>query len=272
MIYIGRSNCNRPGLSQPPTCAVLILFRTFGIRAVKGRRAGESIIAKATDFAGASRVARVKALVAGAQRVARRGLVVGSAGNLSLRAGDRVLITRRGALLEMMGSRDCVEVGLDGRAVTEADGSGAQPSSELPLHLAIYAATDAAAIAHTHSHYATVLGTVVGELPAVHYTISRFGGPVRTARYECFGNEELAAAATDALRDRRAALMANHGAVVIGRDVESAVSMAIQLEWLASIYYHALLLGRPRILSESQLAAVRDRARQLDHGVKAGAR
>lgn len=211
-------------------------------------------------------------LVAGARRVAQSGLVVGSAGNLSLREGERVLITRGGAELEVMAAEDCVEVGMRGSALPEDHGGGAQPSSELALHLAIYAATGAEAIVHTHSHYATVLSTVVAELPAIHYTINHFGGPVRVARYETFGTEDLANSVIDALNGRSGALMANHGAVVIGKNVSDAVSRAILLEWLAALYYDASVFGSPSILSESQLEAVKDRARRLRYGVSAVAR
>jgi L-fuculose-phosphate aldolase len=210
------------------------------------------------------------ALVAGARRVAEAGLVVGSAGNLSLRSGDRVLITRGGSELDALVHEDCVEVAVSDSVIPEDHRSGPQPSSELALHLAIYGAGDAAAIVHTHSHYATVLSTVVDELPAIHYTINHFGGPVRVARYETFGTEGLAASVNVALRDRSGALMANHGAVVTGRDIRTAVGKAILLEWLASVYYHARLFGSPSILGEGELDAVRDRARRLRSGVKVG--
>lgn len=208
------------------------------------------------------------ALVAGARRVAESGLVLGSAGNLSVRDGEHVLITCRGVEFDSATNEDCVEVTVAGAA---SAGDGLQPSSELPLHLAIYAGTDASAIVHTHSHYATVLGTIVHELPAIHYAINRFGGPVRVARYETFGTDALANAVIEALEDRTAALMANHGAVATGRDVASAVDNAIHLEWLASIYYHAILCGSPSILTEAQLQAVRDQVRDLRYGMKARA-
>ncbi len=230
-------------------------------------RRRESITAKATieDSLRAE-------LVAGGRRVAEAGLVVGSAGNLSLRAGERVLITRGGAELDVMHGEDCVEVGVGDSVRPEEHRSGPQPSSELALHLAIYAATDAVAIVHTHSQYATILSTVVDELPAIHYTINHFGGPVRVARYECFGTEDLANSVIDALRDRSGALMANHGAVAIAGSLRDAVAKAILLEWLASLYYHACLFGSPNILSESELEAVRDRARKLRYGTRAGVR
>jgi L-fuculose-phosphate aldolase len=211
-------------------------------------------------------------LVAAARRTADAGLIVGSAGNLSVRDGERLLITRGGSELDALVSEDCVEVGLSDSTIPEHHRTGPQPSSELALHLAIYRATDAAAIVHTHSHYATVLGTVADELPAIHYTINHFGGPVRVARYETFGTEELAASVIDALRERSGALMANHGAVVIDRDVRDAVAKAILLEWLASLYYHATLFGSPTILSRDELEAVRNRARRLRHGVEVGTR
>ncbi len=211
-------------------------------------------------------------LISGAKRVAEAGLVVGSAGNLSLRSAERVLITRGGCELDALVPDDCVEVGVSESVVPEDHRSGPQPSSELALHLTVYGATDAAAIVHTHSHYATVLGTVANELPAIHYTINHFGGPVRVARYETFGTEDLAASVIDALRGRSGALMANHGAVVIGRDIGEAVGRAILLEWLASLYYHATLFGSPTILSPDELEAVRDRARRLRRGVEVGTR
>src|SRR5947209_12696297 len=121
------------------------------------------------------------ALASGARRVADAGLVVGAAGNLSLRAGERILITCGGAELETLDPQDCLEVGLYDGLVAGSHGPEQRPSSELPLHLAIYASTDAGAIVHTHSHYATVLGTIVHELPAIHYAVHRFGGPVRVA-------------------------------------------------------------------------------------------
>jgi L-fuculose-phosphate aldolase len=228
------------------------------------QRRRDLITAKATDFASAR-----AGLVAGAHRIAEAGLVVGSAGNLSVRSGDRVLITRAGSELDALAHEDCVEVAA-AAGPRPANGS-ARPSSELPLHLAIYRATDAMAIAHTHSHYATVLATVVDELPAIHYTINHFGGPVRVARYETFGTDALAASVIDALRDRSGALMANHGAVVTGRDIEDAVSKAILLEWLASLYYHACVFGSPNILSGDELEAVRTRARELRAAVRTGA-
>lgn len=205
------------------------------------------------------------ALVEGARKVSAAGLVVGSAGNLSLRRGEYMLITPRGAQLEAVDPRECVEVALE-------DGSapaGSRPSSEAALHRAVYAGTDAGAIVHTHSHFATVLSTLVDELPPIHYAIHAFGGPVRVARYETFGTTALADAVVEALEQRTGALMANHGAVVYGRDVDHAVTLAITLEWLASIYYHARAAGTPHVLGVADLNAVREQLRAIRYDVEA---
>lgn len=198
------------------------------------------------------------ALVEASAQVAAAGLVNGAAGNLSVRRGEHMLITARGARLEAVDADECVAVALE-------DGSsppGSRPSSETPLHRAVYAATDAGAIVHTHSHFATVLSTLVDELPPIHYAIHAFGGPVRVARYETFGTPELAEAVMEALEARRGALMANHGAIVYGRDVEHAVGLAVTLEWLASVYYHARAAGSPQILDMAELDVVREAARR----------
>ena len=207
------------------------------------------------------------ALISGSAAIGRTGMVVGSAGNLSLRSGDRVLITPRGAELDAVDPMDLVEVSLGDGTVANEHASASRPSSETPLHRSIYAAVDAGAIVHTHAHYCTVLSALVDELPAVHYVITAFGGPVRVAGYETFGTDALAASVTTALQNRRAALMANHGAVVAGRDIEHAVALAIQLEWLASIYYHALCAGT-RILTDAQLDDVAEQAQALRYGLE----
>ncbi|MCW2982656.1 MAG: L-fuculose-phosphate aldolase [Conexibacter sp.] len=209
------------------------------------------------------------ALVEGARTIGRSGMVPGSAGNLSVRRGERMLITPRGAQLEDIDPRDVVDVALADGAPAADHARDSAPSSESALHRAIYAATDAAAIVHTHAHYATIVGTLVDELPAIHYAITAFGGPVRVARYETFGTVALAEAVTEALDGRSAALMANHGAVVTGRDVGHAVAMAVQLEWVASVYYHAIAAGRPRVLDADDLHAVREQVRALRYGLGA---
>jgi L-fuculose-phosphate aldolase len=205
-----------------------------------------------------------EALVAAARTVAESGLVVGSSGNLGIRSGEHLLITPRGSRLRAIDPDDCVCVALADGSVDPAHARDTLPSSELPLHLAVYAAApEAAAIVHTHSHFATVLSTLVDEIPAIHYVTTELGGPVRVAPYATYGSVELATVVAAALAGRRAALMANHGAVAIGPTLERAVERAQQLEWLASVYWHARVLGTPSLLGDEQLGAVGEQARTL---------
>lgn len=209
-----------------------------------------------------------RALADAARAIGGSELVIGTAGNLSVRSGDRMLITPGGVALANVGPKDLLDVALADGSVAADHASTGRPSSEAPLHRAIYGAVGAGAIVHTHAHYCTVLSTLVDELPAVHYAIAAFGGPIRVAGYETFGTDALAASVGAALEGRRGALIANHGAVVVGRDLAHAVALAIQLEWLASVYYHALCVGSPRILTDGQLGDAGDRMRALRYGLQ----
>jgi L-fuculose-phosphate aldolase len=205
-----------------------------------------------------------EALCAAAREVAESALVVGSAGNLSMRSADQLLITPLGARLPAIDPGDCVCVALADGAVDAGHARASKPSSETPLHRAVYAAAPAAgAIVHTHSHFATALSALVDELPAIHYVATAFGGPVRVAPYATYGSQELADGVAAALEDRSAALMANHGAVVTAATPAAAVAQAQQLEWWASVYWHARVFGTPSILGEDQLRAVAEQARRL---------
>lgn len=213
-----------------------------------------------------------RALADAARTIDASGMVPGAAGNLSLRRGDRMLITPRGADLGAVDPLDLVDVSLTDGAVSPGHARDSRPSSESALHRAVYAAAADRedAVVHTHAHYATVVGTLVDELPAIHYAIAAFGGAVRVAPYTTFGTPELAGHVASALRDRSAALMSNHGAVVTGRDPRQAVAKAITLEWVASVYYHAIAAGRePRVLDADDLAAVVQQIKAIDYRIAA---
>jgi L-fuculose-phosphate aldolase len=208
-----------------------------------------------------------QALVDASRAVADSGLIVGSSGNLSLRSGDHVLITPRRARLGSVDPADCVCVALADGAIADDHATDSDPSSETALHRAAYEATGAGAVIHTHSHFATVLSTLVDELPGIHYVAVGFGGPVRVVPYSTFGSLELAEGVATALEGRSAALMANHGAVVTAPNIELAVEQAMQLEWLASVYWHARVFGEPAILDEAQLDAVAEQSRTLRYSL-----
>lgn len=193
---------------------------------------------------------RARAAVAdAAARMVAAGLVVGTAGNLSVRVGDLVAITPSGLDYSELTAADVGLHALDGSAVD----APLAPSSELPLHLAVYAATDAGAIVHTHSPAATALSLLVDEVPAIHYYVAMFGAPVQVAPYHPFGTPELGAATAAALADCRGALLAHHGAVTIGGDVAEALELAVVLEWLCDVYLRAAAAGTPRVLTPDAL-------------------
>ena len=181
------------------------------------------------------------------------GLVVGTAGNVSVRAGDLVAVTPSGMDYAELSAADVGVHRLDGTPVE----APLAPTTELPLHLAVYRAyTSAAAIVHTHSVAATATSTLADELPAIHYYLAMFGGPVRVARYATYGTDELARNVVEALRGRTACLMGSHGAVTTGPDLKTAYDRSVYLEWLSDVYLRAAAAGRPRLLPSAEIEAV----------------
>jgi L-fuculose-phosphate aldolase len=209
--------------------------------------------------------ARVQ-LVSYSARLLADGLAIGSAGNMSVRAGDAVAITPSGISYADMAPEDVCVVALDGTEL----GNRETPSSETPMHLAIYAATNATAVVHTHSPEVIALSASRLELPAIHYAITGLGGPVRVAPYVRFGSDKLAAAAVGALDGRSAVILRNHGAVTYGRDLAQAYDRALLLEWLARTYRMSLSYGEPATLSAAELDEVTAETRRRRYGERRG--
>jgi len=201
-------------------------------------------------------------LVSYCGRLVADGLAVGAAGNMSVRVGDLVAITPSGVSYTELDPADICIVTLAGEEVDALE----TPSSELPMHLAVYGATGAGAVVHTHSAEVIALSACRDELPAVHYAIVGLGGPVRVARYTRFGSAGLADAAVAALDGRRAAILQNHGAICYGRTLPEAYDRALLLEWLARVYRLACAHGAPRILSQAELDEVAAESRRRRYG------
>ncbi|MGQ4354533.1 class II aldolase/adducin family protein [Streptomyces drozdowiczii] len=195
-----------------------------------------------------------QALVATARRTAAEGLVVGTSGNVSLRIGDTVLVTPSGVPYERLRPEDLTGVDPEGKQTLGT----LAPTSELPLHLAVYRNTDATAVVHTHGVHATAVSTLVTEVPPIHYAAAILGGTVRVAPYARYGTPELAANMLAALRDRTGCLLANHGTVTCGATLDEAYDRTAQLEWLCRVWLTASSVpGRsPALLSEAQLGEV----------------
>jgi L-fuculose-phosphate aldolase len=196
------------------------------------------------------------------RRLAADRLVVGTAGNVSARSGDRVAVSATGAVLADMTADQVTVVDLDGRVL---EGQLA-PTTELDLHLGVYRRYQAGAVVHTHAPMATAVACVLDELPCVHYQMLLLGGSVRVAPYATFGSAELAASVLDALEGKTAALMANHGALTYGQSLDQALEASELLEWACTVYWRAALLGSPRVLDDEQRQAVIEAAVSKRYG------
>jgi L-fuculose-phosphate aldolase len=197
-----------------------------------------------------------------ARRLAAEGLLVGTAGNVSARDGDRVAVTGTGVVLGECTAEDVTVVTPAGEVLEGA----LVPTSELGLHLGVYAGSESVAVVHTHAPFSTAVACVLAELPVLHYQQLLLGGEVRVAPYATFGTPELAAGVLAALEGRQAALMANHGSVAVGSTLDKAVENALLLEWLAALHHRATTLGAPRVLSAEQQADVITEALNRNYG------
>ncbi|GLZ46345.1 fuculose phosphate aldolase [Actinomycetospora sp. NBRC 106375] len=179
-------------------------------------------------------------------------LTVGTSGNLSVRRGDHVAITPSGAAYEDLTPESICVISVDGDHV---EGS-LEPSSEVPMHTAVYQRTDAAAVVHTHPLYASTVSVLVDELPPVHYMIALLGGRVRVAPYATYGSTELAENSVTAMEGRFGALLQNHGATTYGESLAKAYTRSVYLEWVCRMYHQASLLGEPHLLGDEEIARV----------------
>ena len=189
------------------------------------------------------------------RRMRADGLVVGTSGNISVRGGDLVALSPSGLDYDEM-TPDLVGVHrLDGTPVE----APLDPTTEMPMHLTIYERTDARAVVHTHSTAATVVSTLIDELPPIHYLIAAFGGTIRVARYATYGTPELAENMTAALDGRTGCILGNHGAITYGSTITEAYTRAAYLEWLCEVYLRATAAGTPRILPRDEIDRVRQK-------------
>jgi L-fuculose-phosphate aldolase len=190
-------------------------------------------------------------LVAAAKRLDAAGMMPSKSGNLSIRDGQGFVITPAALPYAALTEGDLVRVGPGGAVV-----GSHRPSSEWRLHQAIYAARpEAGAVVHTHSPRATALSCARRGIPPFHYMVLLAGGDVRCAEHATFGTEALARHAVAALADRRAVLLANHGAVAIGTTLGTAVTLAVEVENLAGQYLDLLAAGlEPVLLTARDLA------------------
>jgi L-fuculose-phosphate aldolase len=199
-------------------------------------------------------------LIHTALRMNEAGINHGKSGNVSVRAQldgmDGFWITPSGLPYERTNPSDLVFMAVADGSVR--GNSAYAPSSEWRFHLDIYRArSDAHAIVHCHSSFATTLACVGKAIPAFHYMIAAAGGKdIRCAPYATFGTQELSDHVVTALVERKACLMAQHGQVAIGTSLERALALAVEVEALSKMYWQALQIGEPPILADDEMQRV----------------
>jgi L-fuculose-phosphate aldolase len=181
------------------------------------------------------------------------GINQGTSGNVSARTEDGFLITASGIPYDVMDDEHIVEMDLDGGYYGKY-----LPSTEWRMHMDIFKARpEAGAIVHTHSIYATALATLRKDIPPFHYMIGVTGGStLRVSDYAEFGTQALSDTMLAALKDRSACLLANHGQIVFGPNLDRALWLAGEIETLCQQYWAASLAGKPAVLSDAQMKTV----------------
>ena len=195
-----------------------------------------------------------EAIIAKCRWMNASGLNQGTSGNISARYKDRMLITPSATPYEAMKPEMIAAMALDD---SHGEWSGPlQPSTEWRFHLDIMRARpDVGSVVHTHSTYATVLAIARKPIPACHYMMAAFGGTdIRCAGYARYGTAELSQLALEALEGRNGCLLANHGMVAVGANLDKAMWLAVELETIARQYYLSLAIGGPVLLNESEIA------------------
>ncbi len=196
-----------------------------------------------------------QAVIATCLEMNAMGINQGTSGNISVRAGGMMLITPSGVPYEKMAPKDLVQIPLDGSQLPDGQ---LKPSTEWPFHLAILQAKPSVnAVVHAHPVYCNALAMNRQAIPACHYMVAAFGGSdVPVAEYALFGSRQLSDNITRSLQNRSACLMANHGAVATGESLPRALWRMGELEALAKGYAASLTIGKPHILTETEMQEV----------------
>jgi L-fuculose-phosphate aldolase len=197
------------------------------------------------------------------RRMNASGINQGTAGNLSVRIENGFLITPTSLPYDRMEPKDIVEMDFDG-----AYAGRHRPSSEWRFHRDILKSRrDIDAVLHCHSVYATTLAVHHKTIPSFHYMVGVAGGTtIRCAKYATFGTQQLSENALEALEGRYACLLGQHGQISLGKDLEQALWMGIEVETISRLYVQALTLGDPPILSDEEMAREIQQMRQMSYG------
>lgn len=191
------------------------------------------------------------------RRILREGFTRGTGGNLSIYNPKEGLfaITPSGIPYEAIEIEDICILDLEGNLI-----EGNIPSSELEMHRLVYKnRDDIRSLIHAHTVYSTAVGLVADSLPSVHYMIGLAGNDVRVASYAIYGSRELAQNALEAMEDRLAVLLKNHGILVGGCDLNYCLNALEEIEYVARLYMLAKSVGEPKVLSNDEMDMVREK-------------
>jgi L-fuculose-phosphate aldolase len=202
-------------------------------------------------------------VLATCRRMNETGINQGTSGNISVRNDRGFLITPTSLPYDIMQEEDLVQMFFDGTHEGRR-----RPSSEWRFHRDILTArADIDCVLHCHSVYATTLACHHKTIPSFHYMIAVAGGTtIRCAPYATFGTQELSDAALEALDDRLACLLGQHGQISLGKSLASALALAVEVETLSRLYVQALTLGEPPILSDEEMARVILQMKTISYG------
>lgn len=195
-----------------------------------------------------------ESLVSISQQLVSLGLNKGSSGNVSVRCKDGFLVTPSGIAPDGMLANMMVTMQFDGSHEQDK-----KPSSEWRFHRDILQnRPEINAVIHTHSMFATTMACLHQDIPPFHYMIAVTGGnTIRCAPYALFGSQALSDVALVALKERKACLLANHGMIAMGADLDEALAVTVEVENLCEQYWRLLqVTATPPLLTKAQMRDV----------------
>lgn len=194
-----------------------------------------------------------ESIIFGLKFLKNKNLNIGSEGNISLKTKNGFIISPTAMNPENMAIKDISQLTLDGIRI-----SSSRPSSEWRIHKLIYKEMkNVNAIVHCHSEWSGSLSCLRKNIPSFHYMIAEFGGKnIKCSKYATFGTEKIAINILAAINNRKGCLIANHGQIVIGDNLEQALHLSEAMEKLSKQYYYCLLLGKHKLLKSCEMDEV----------------
>lgn len=196
-----------------------------------------------------------QSIIDACREMSAAGINQGTSGNISVRTQDGMLLTPSGLPYDRMTPDNIVAMKWDGSWTASA---GCVPSTEWRFHLDILKSKpEVNAVVHAHPIFCTVMAIMHRPIPAIHYMIAVAGGnDIPFAPYAQYGTKELSDVAVEALRHRRACLLAHHGLIAIGPNLRKALWLAVEVEVLAKQYHGCLQLGTPPLLPDEEIDSI----------------